>query len=386
MPCSYDEFGRCYRYGRGPAGFIIPVRIGQKWGTLNGHFETITPVTYDQWVFDQMSKMVRVTVNGQMGLIDTLGKTIVPCSYDLIKLDNWPFINIVKDRKVGLLDRSGNVLARPDYEAIFQIDQSFEPGRRWFHILKDKRSGLMDATGKEVIPCAYDMIFFKKMGNIVAKKNGKYGLISSTDQQLISFNYDGLTEVRVGDATVRFYDAVLNGKHGLLTSNGQVLLNFDYAGINGDISVRNSFKGLVRVRKSSGAGLVTLQDKMISPFDYQQVYSYPNNYVVIDQHRKMGLLDQDGRSVLPCIYDGIQTGPGRDHFVLLKNNKISVITFEGNFIFTNAFDSFELLPAYHNYMIVAKDQKYGVLDQNAQLIYPCIYKSIKYVNKQLAFE
>lgn len=184
MPCLYDEIGKFYRYRSGQAQFIIPVRDGQRWGTLNGHYKLITPIIYDKLSFVMDGLMIRVTIDGLVGVIDTLGKPIVPCSYDYVKFDNWRFIEVVKDKQMGLITRKGIMLAAPHYSAIYYLDRSFDHGHDWFQILKDKKTGLMDSTGKETILCVYDAIYLKKRGNLIAKKEGKWGLISSAGSSL----------------------------------------------------------------------------------------------------------------------------------------------------------------------------------------------------------
>ena len=386
-PFLYDEIGKPFKYKTGPAGFIIPVRGGQKWGTLNGHYKLITPIVYDKIAFAMESRMIRVTINNLVGVIDTLGETIVPCSYDYVKFDNWRFIEVVKDKQMGLINRNGNMLAGPRYDAINYLDRSFDHGHDWFRLSKDKKIGLMDSTGKEVIPCAYDVIYLKKHGTLIAKKEGRWGLISSTGSQIIPFNYDGMEETGVvGTDTAMYYNAKLNGKHGLLNAHGEVILDFEYAGIDRDIYTKNPAHGLVKAWKASGTGIVTLKGETILPFNYKQVYDSPGNYIVLDHDGKFGLIDLSGQVLLPCDYTAIHDVRDADYYVIAKDNKISIITRKGKFLFKDEFDEFDTFPDFTDFILVKQGQKYGLLDRKGKLAYPCIYKHITYMDKDFVFE
>jgi hypothetical protein len=387
LPCLYDEIGKPYRYRSGKAQLIIPVSTGHKWGILNGRYKLITPIIYDKPVLVMQGLLIPVTMNGLVGVIDTVGNLIIPCSYDYVKFDNWRFIEVVKDKEMGLITRKGKMLASPRYGNISYLDRSFDQGRDWFQILQEKKTGLMDSTGKEVIPCVYDAIYLKKLGNYIAKKGSKWGLISSTNQELISFNYDNIAEVGItGNDTNMYYNATLNGNHGLLNSKGQIILNFEYAGIDRDINTKNPDNDLIKAWKTSGTGVITLKGKIILPFEYKQIYDSPGNYILLDNDDKFGLSDLNGQTLLPCDYDGIHEVQGADYYVIVKDKKISIVTRYGKFIFKNAFDDFSVFPGFSDFILVKKGQKYGLLDRDAKLAYPCIYKRITYMDKDFVFE
>lgn len=59
---------------------------------------------------------------------------------------------------------------------------------------EQQKYGLIDLEGNIIIPVSYDDIFFKTDNTryIVAKKDGKYGIISSTNEELLPFNYNAI--------------------------------------------------------------------------------------------------------------------------------------------------------------------------------------------------
>lgn len=59
---------------------------------------------------------------------------------------------------------------------------------------EQQKYGLIDLDGNIIIPVSYDDMFFKTDNTryIVAKKDGKYGIISSTNEELLPFNYNAI--------------------------------------------------------------------------------------------------------------------------------------------------------------------------------------------------
>lgn len=59
---------------------------------------------------------------------------------------------------------------------------------------EQQKYGLIDLDGNIIIPVSYDDMFFKTDNTryIVAKKDGKYGIISSTNEELLQFNYNAI--------------------------------------------------------------------------------------------------------------------------------------------------------------------------------------------------
>lgn len=84
------------------------------------------------------------------------------------------------------------------------------------------RYGLIDYEGNIVIPITYEDIHFKVDNNryISAKKDGKYGLISSLNEELLAFNYDAIEVLNKNIVTV------LNRKLGIMDNELKVIYNY----------------------------------------------------------------------------------------------------------------------------------------------------------------
>lgn len=396
-PCLYDAYDRYYRFGSSATDFILPVKLKGKWGFLGAGHKPITAFIYDgqvnyRWydnggIFEQ-KHIFRVSVDGKMGLLSTSGKTILPCIYDYVEFSRHGIYNIAKDKKVGLINSSGKVIVAPYYDQIYS-DDAIDRGHIWFWIIKNKKRGLMDSTGRVVIPCIYDAFFPERTGNIPAKINEKYGLLSFTGKQLIPFRYEFLDEMDwTTTSGKKVYYAILNGNAGLIDVKENIIMPFKYNRVS-DTPSWGLFNAINIVDKEAYTGVVNLQGKVIIPLQYLQAYIHSDNIIVINRDGKYGLFDLKGQVIFPCIYSRITSGPNeKTQLILIKDKKISIVKNNGEYLFKDEFDKCEPLFGFGSPkgLVVYKGDKCGMLDENAQFVYPCIYKSIKYTDGKLVVE
>ena len=219
---------------------------------------------------------------------------------------------------------------------------------------KNKRGFLDVYTGKIVIPAQYERawIFSEGLGAVV--KDGKLGFINKTGEAVIPFRFNwhdragNICDFLFHDGYCAVFDT--SGKQGIIDKNGEWVVQPEYDGIGSlNYGCRVVFKGLkyglldrnfqevfpveydnivlkntgIIVRKGSGQKLYAYDDKTIlQPFVYDATYDLHYNsgkvneagddiYVISDYRGfiiggKSGLMDRNGRVVIPAIYEGIK--------------------------------------------------------------------------------
>ncbi|WP_162996241.1 WG repeat-containing protein [Mucilaginibacter celer] len=379
-PCIYDEFLSPYRFGK----TIIPVRIGNKWGFLNKHLKPTTPVQYDKpkaLYFGETLRgvLLSVTQNHKYGLIDTGGHEIAPCIYDMIVLTTGHGDYIIRKGKLsGLIHPNGQVIVKPQYDGISCVQQGFYSKDTWYWVTKNKKSGLMNEKGEVIIPCLYDELRDEETGNLAARKDNHWGMINLQNKVIVPFRYDEIREVRRCQDTAKWvYVVKLNGKYGLVDANYKMILPFKYDFIDFPFSLYQN-RPVIEVTLEEKRGLLDWDGKIFVQINFRYVKNYyPNCYVVEGMDGKEGMLDQNGREILAPVYDNISFGMEKHCFVS-KGKKVNVVTYDGKFVFDEDFDSYEPFRDINGYFQITKNGKYGLLDCDANLIYPCIYRSIRY--------
>ena len=103
---------------------------------------------------------------------------------------------------------------------------------------KEQRDGLYGFTGefdpeKPVIPFIYQELPRQLSYTMIAKKDGKYGMITNRNVELLPFVYERL--YLIPSKKIRFNKeyvvATKDGKQGLVNLQNEIILPFEYDGI-----------------------------------------------------------------------------------------------------------------------------------------------------------
>lgn len=136
----------------------------------------------------------------------------------------WDFIDGYarfsdKDNVQGLMDISGKVVIPCEYFLIDRLGNS--EGLYWISKGSGKCGYYNIKKGNIAIPCIYDDLSFKFCeGLVYAKKNDKYGFLNSSNEIIIQFNYDEVSDFSEGFAVVQRY-----GKYGYVDRYGNDTFN-----------------------------------------------------------------------------------------------------------------------------------------------------------------
>ena len=232
---------------------------------------------------------------------------------------------VVKNNKVGFIDMHGNVRIPFDFyynEFDFNIHSSsfgiFSEGLATM-MTKDNKWGYIDKNGKTVIPFMYGAAdCFHRGSSIVGKlvggqarygminknntlllpfefdsgvftgnvfamcQNGKWGVYSPSGTCLAPCQYEQQISYFAGYATV-----MLNGKQGLIDENGQLLISCEY-----DICMYQEWCNMVWVRKNGKVGCLNMQNEVVVPLEFDDVFGF-----TVGNHT-LFIVRKDGRSGL----------------------------------------------------------------------------------------
>ena len=270
-------------------------------------------------------------------------------------------------------------------------------------IQKDGKWGFIDKTGNQIIPCLYDSVDNFHEGLAVVQLNNKWGAINNVGELIIPYSYNDHFWFSEGLANVK-----LNGKVGYINTKGELQIPciYDNATIFSE--------GYACVELNGKLGYIDRTGKMIVPCMYDICYSIDNPYhkvshsyfpIYIDG--KWGMLDKQGYMIVPCIYDEllpiedngecIVTLNDKEGYINIKNEHIlpliydrvwkfsdgvAPVKFNGKCIYIDK-QGIQVIPYsyednYHFKRGVARvklNDKYGYIDLNGNQIIPCAYDS-----------
>lgn len=297
--------------------------------------------------------------------------------YAPLRMYGYAYIYRDEDMSYTLIDTLG-VVRLEKYPYISYADSCYV-------VMKDNRYGLFDADFKQRIPFKYHMLQLIDDNTFLAN-DGKYTFINKDDELLDTTHYaniyyptriNGLFVYRVND---------YKGKCGLMDRKLNRITPPIYAWVE-------TLQGKGYFATDSTRKMAVLNDRgqQITPFKYEQRLPYwrQDGYWLVaakdssNYRLRYGVLDTNGRELLPTKYDAIDpyyeghTVASLEGFKALINEQGEVLT---------PFEYQHIGYLGQQYYVVRKTQdSSGVVDGTGKLVVPIEYKTIHCVGDSMAF-
>lgn len=219
------------------------------------------------------------------GVITTDKKEILECKYDKIDnvVSNEMFV-VTEAGKNKIIKKDGTSVLESGFDEVVSID-----GER-IVVKVGEQYGVIDLQGNAIIPCEYDSLSAGFENTYIAKKENKYGLITSDNQVKIDFNYNNMTYRKEPN----FIEADgENYKTDVINSSAEIALS----GVI--LSEVNTEKGYIRVRQDD--------DYKYYNFNFEEKKAQDvmptNTLFLVKENGKYGYENKEGQRVVDCIYD-----------------------------------------------------------------------------------
>lgn len=221
----------------------------------------------------------------------------------------------------------------------------------------------------------------KKEGTIISKdyfasfKDNKWGVIDQTGSNVISPSYQEMIIVPNSkkDIFLCTYDVDYESgtyKTKAINSNNQAVFT-DYEQIeaiqniaeNGNVTYKDN---ALKVKKDNKYGIIDLDGKNIIPCEYKEISSFDDtSYIVENEDGKYGVIDSLNKKILEPIYDEIEKPHSKDYYVVKKDNKQILVKKDGTEVLTEGYDEITgVLANDDNGVIYKLNNKYGVMGQD----------------------
>lgn len=268
--------------------------------------------------------------------------------YGLVRLGNeWQAI-----------DERGNIKATfAEYDKVRPIRYSNKA-----FITKDGKMGLFDvANNQQLIETQYDDLWYFRDGFFTAKKDGKLGVIDENNNIKLPFVYDDISSMpceRCSELSLKWLDFIVvnkDGKVGLMEfETGREIFYVNYDGI----VLQYENQPVLKVNKTNADG-----------------------------KKKYGIINYQGETIIPAVYDRINSLDGKaSRFVVGRNSEntyyFGVIDDNNHIILPMEYEE-HIEPLRYGKrfddvagFIVQKEGKFGVFDINGKMLLPMKYHSI----------
>jgi hypothetical protein len=267
------------------------------WGYIDKNGKIIIEIQY-RWATDFSEDLAQVLIrskeNGktvlQTTFIDKKGDIAINKKFDfnsdVESLFKDGITCIAKDNKWGFINKKGEFVIAPIYEATRNFSQELAP------VKKDGKWGFINKEGKFVINPSFESSFPFKENFAAVQIDGKWGFINKKGEVTIKPIYDLMAydEPRFSEGMARI---CLHKKWGFINTNGETVIEpvYEFAG--------NFQDGMAVVKTGGKVGYLDRNGKMkipaefISGEDFYQGLAFvmvslnPDKYAYIDKEGKI---------------------------------------------------------------------------------------------------
>ncbi len=356
---KYEDIYLCNNFD----GYAVAKQKG-KWGII-GKEKNLLEIEYEikptrhwdeVWVFNidggfsylDSASLLVLTKNDKYGIVNAMGKQIVPFEYDFIVFPanayDYYFMG-TKDGKTGMVDLAGDVKIPFKYKSysgmwnddlIFEtLDGKFEFVKKpvilntfeaydslsvLWPVVRGEMMGAINKKGEVIIPFDYNRVRNNWDGFYEVERNNKRGLMNKEGKLLVPIEYS-----QIGTVTFKNIIVELNDKYGLYDIRGKQLLGAEYEYISLD-----NYSNLGTMRLNAKDALIDTTGKIVSKW-YDEIVNYSDWPKPITNAGFHGLLSLDGKKeILKCEYASISNKFFKDKLVLVRNGgKEGIFDFNG---------------------------------------------------------
>jgi hypothetical protein len=366
------------------------------------------------------------------GVISKNGSVVLPAMYHQIVTGKEYFLaNQRNGNRDGwiLFDSVGTRKISRTYEAMVPIASGFAVRSRGFW-------GVLNSSGKEVIACAYDSLLQEEEGHFVVKFKGMYGVIDANESwkvtprnnKIVIINRDRFVEYTPSSGQLKTmagsviyfttnkfdvhthylleylsngdvwkvdmngliserqiipkeptekifeesegYRAIKrNGRYGFIDARGRLRIANRYE------SVQKFSEGYAAVKILGKWGFINLQDNIAVQPVYEEVWPFQNGFAQVKQKGLYGLIDKSGKQILMVRYEKIRILPG-GKLIIQQNGLKGLADNSGKLLIHPKYNVLD--DAGNSFVIVSRDNKYGVITYQGLSTIPMLYDFIQY--------
>lgn len=301
--------------------------------------------------------VLKIKKDGKYGLIDLNGKVILPSEYEQITalkgIENS--LIIIKDGKKGLVNEKGSIIIEPQYKEITNLGETYKEG--YITIDEQGKYGVISTTKQQILENKYDNIKAIYLNNhYLVTENGQEKLIDITGKTVLEKSgYDIIS------ATQKGFIIKENELYGAINTTGEKIIEPIYQ------YLKEVNEGIFIAKKNDKYGIIDEQQNIKLSFDYISMY-YDNEinlYIAEDVDYNTSIIDKEYNVKLIGLLNEIN-----------KENEYIKIRINDEYKYFNLKceekSSIEVLKNNTLYLS-KKDDKYGFVDKHGKVIVDYIY-------------
>ena len=398
VPCEYDyvdknSSGNIFMVG------LLDDNDNYKVGLYKPGKGQVLPCEYGNFLWNDKIPLIRACKDKQWGLVDFDGNTIVPCMYNNIEQLQCGVYVVFREeeiagsrwkkRKYGLLGADGHIIVKPQYEFITRFSEGYAGARDL-----DGNAYLIDTLGHTTsIPAGYHpewstYIFGSRCytdGLLCLIKEGKYGVLDRSGKEVVSFVYDEKVEALNGWIVLKRYMKESKKYEYMVVDKNCHRYQCTEEEYHAPIGL------YLHLERDGKHGLIDQNGKTVMPFEYDYIGA-EGSYVVADKDGQTCILDESLHELISfesgedlrvrlikddiiCLYDGESERYG---YMNMNGKLLGGCLYEDGGIgkiYLNDYDATGLLITHGLAMLCVGD-RCGFVDKEGRIVVPLIYSAI----------
>ncbi len=301
------------------------VKKSTGWGALDSDGREILDFVYDEIAVGGAGgpDLLRLGITADFfGLIDTLGRLIIPARYNEFGSPHNGIIGMRVGNRWGFLRMNGDTLIPPRFMEVGAFGQGLAAFRA-----DNRQWGFVNQRGDTIISPAY-----RAAGRFHANRawvqyaDQTFAYIDRSGRKVIPQTFPAAEEFSdFGVARVRE-----GTTFGLIDTLGNWVLRPRYPQIRAFTGA-----GVAVVRFDGRAdlyGLINYRGELLTSREYREVGVFAEGLAVVkDQRGRYGYIDASGREIIPCQFGGAEEfSDGRA--IIRENGRCGYIDYQGNII------------------------------------------------------
>lgn len=339
---------------------VLKVKQNGKYGLINLSGKTILNCNYDDiYTLKGIENSIIVEKNSKVGLVDNSGRLVIETAYEEIKplgdedLDGY--ITKSEDGKYGVIGANNEQKLEAKYESVEPIE-----GDNLFVIREGERQKLINSKGTIILEEGFDEIkqILKNSEGIIFIKDGLYGLMAKDGTVTISNTYESLKQLDNG-----YIVAKKDGKYGIIDTKNNEKLYFNYNSISYNeeleiyVAEDTDFKSSIIDEK--------FEVKLIGILSELNVESKYIKMHINNEYKYYNLKFEEKENT--------QVLKGNTLFLSKKNEKYGYVNSEGEVVVDYIYDDATEQNKF-GFVAVQKNGKWGSIDKEGKVVVEPKYK------------
>ena len=367
IPCIFEDIDyTILKNGK----YIFFVKLNDKYGVIDEDGNILAPCIYDS--IDNYGKDYTAVSKGtKTGLINPDGEEVIPCEHRKVWYDEEADKVQVIDQYVDFYSTSGELIAKTEYDAVY----GFSRGTAL--TFKDGKFGLIDFNFNTIISPKYDKAEESNQAIEVKDING-WGLISKAGETLIPCSYDSIDDIFYQDENFVGASVSENEKKLFITGDGQKI-EFEPSSTLSEaffIKEDNTKNYYFKVEQNDKIGVMNQNGDLIIPCIYDKIYPADCGLLSVSKDCKAGVIDINNCVVVPTVYFGTNIF-GKDLIRVVNHDMtFELVNSRGEMI---TDEEYEVIASLKNDLYLVEDDglRVGIINEKGEVILPCKFYDLE---------